>query len=194
MTVCAGPCHADPMGRIVYAMLTSADGYIADADGELTLPPPGPELHRHFNEDMRRVALSIYGRRMFEMMTYWGEPDPDRDEVAQEFADLWMLTPTAVVSTTLDAVPEGMTLIREDVVAHVRRLKDATDGEIEVCGAELAATVGAAGLIDEYVMYVQPMVLGAGRPFFAEGFTPDLRFLGAETLPEGVVALRYAPA
>ena len=182
MTGCAGPCHADPMGRIVYAMLTSADGYIADADGELTLPPPG------------RVALSIYGRRMFEMMTYCGEPDPDRDEVAQEFADLWMLTPTAVVSTTLDAVPEGMTLIHEDVVAHVRRLKDATDGEIEVCGAELAATVGAAGLIDEYVMYVQPMVLGAGRPFFAEGFTPDLRFLGAETLPEGVVALRYAPA
>ena len=85
------------MAHIVCGMLVSLDGYVADLDGVITLPVPGPELHRHFNEVQRRTAMSVYGRRMWEMMRYWGEPDPDRDAVGEEFAQLWDATPKAVV-------------------------------------------------------------------------------------------------
>lgn len=181
------------MGRLMYGMLQSLDGYIADDSGAITLPVPTAELHRHFNEAMRSVALSIYGRRMWEVMRYWGEPDPDRDAVADEFAALWQQTPKIVVSSTLDEAGPGVEVIRDDVVERVRALKDATEGEIEVSGAQLAATLGAAGLIDEYRLYVQPVVLGSGKPFFAEGFRPELRLVGTERLPQDVVLLRCAP-
>jgi dihydrofolate reductase len=182
------------MGRLTYGMLLSIDGFIAEEDGEITLPVPEAALHRHFNEAQRRVALSIYGRRMWEVMQYWGEPDPGRDPVGDEFAVLWQATPKAVVSTTLSEAPEGVTLIRDDPVEAVRRLKAETPGEIDVSGAGLAASLGAAGLIDEYRLYVQPVVLGTGKPYFADGFRPSLRLVGTEQLPQDVVLLRYAPA
>ncbi|MEU1972985.1 dihydrofolate reductase family protein [Microbacterium sp. NPDC019599] len=182
------------MGRLSYGMLLSLDGFIAEEGGDITLPVPEAELHRHFNDVMRRTALSIYGRRMWEVMQYWGEPDPDRDAVGEEFAALWQETPKVVVSTTLTEVPPGVTLIRDDAVEAVRRIKAETEGDIDVSGAQLAAAVGAAGLIDEYLLYVQPVVLGTGRPYFAAGFRPDLALVGSEQLPQGVVLLRYAPA
>jgi len=182
------------MGRIVYGMLQSLDGYIADEDGRIPLPVPEAPLHRHFNEVMRRTRLSVYGRRMWETMRYWGGPDPDRDEVAAEFAALWAETPTVVVSTTLTEAPEGVELVRHDVVERVRALRDAYDGDIEVSGSVLAATLGAAGLIDEYQLYLQPVVLGGGRPYFAAGFAPELRLVGTERLPQDVVLVRCAPA
>lgn len=182
------------MGRIVYAMLQSLDGFIADDDGEITLPVPEAELHRHFNDQMRATSLSIYGRRMWEVMAYWGEPDPDRDAVGQEFAELWQETPTVVVSGSLDAAPEGTTLIRSNVVEAVRALKADTPGQIEVAGARLAASLSEAGLIDEYRLYVQPVVLGSGTPYFADGVRPQLGLLGVERLPQDTVLLRYAPA
>lgn len=182
------------MGRIVYGMLQSIDGFIADEDGRITLPVPGARLHRHFNEGMRATALSIYGRRMWETMRYWAAPDPDRDEVGAEFAALWQATPKVVVSSTLAEAPTGVTLVRSNVVGAVRALKAEVDGDIEVSGATLAAGLGAAGLIDEYRLYVQPVVLGSGIPYFARGFRPDLALVGAEQLPQEVVLLRYAPA
>lgn len=182
------------MGRIVYGMLQSLDGFIADDHGRITLPVPGSELHRHFNDGMRVTALSIYGRRMWETMRYWAEPDPDRDEVGAEFAELWRETPKVVVSSTLTESPEGVTLVRSDAVGAVRALKAEVDGDIEVSGATLAASLGAAGLVDEYRLYVQPVVLGSGTPYFARGFRPDLAFVGAEQLPQEVVLLRYARA
>lgn len=181
------------MGRFVYGMLQSLDGYIADERGEITLPVPGPELHQHFNDVMRNVALSIYGRRMWETMRYWGEPDPARDDVADEFAALWQATPKVVVSSTLQDVPEGVELVRDDVVERLRALKDSTDGDIDVSGARLVATLGAAGLIDEYRMYFQPVVLGSGKPYFADGFRPELSLIDTERLPQDVVLVRLAP-
>lgn len=182
------------MGRIVYGMLQSLDGYIADEEGEITLPVPEAPLHRYFNELMREVQVSVYGRRMWEMMRYWGTDDPSRDEVGAEFAARWEATPKVVVSRTLTEVPPGVELVRDDAVERIRVLRDAHDGDIEVSGAELAAAVGRAGLIDEYRLYVQPVVLGTGTPYFAAGFAPELRLVGAETLPQDVVLLRYAPA
>lgn len=182
------------MGRIVYAMLQSLDGFIADDEGDITLPVPEAELHRHFNDQMRTTALSIYGRRMWDVMSYWGEPDPDRDDVGREFADLWRATPTVVVSRSLDTAPEGTTLVRSSVVETVRALKEETAGEIEVAGARLAAHLSKAGLIDEYRLYVQPVVLGSGTPYFADGVRPKLTLLGVERLPQETLLLRYAPA
>lgn len=98
-----------------------------------------------------------------------------------------------VVSTTLSEVPASVRLIHTDVVDAVRALKAETDGRIEVGGATLAASLGRAGLIDEYALYFQPVVLGAGRPFFVDGFAPDLEFVGSEQLPDGVVLARYVP-
>lgn len=187
------PAEEDAMGHVTYGMLVSLDGFIADTDGVITLPVPGADLHRHFNENQRSVALSVYGRRMWQMMSYWGEPDPDRDDVGDEFAREWRHTPKVVFSASLDEVPDGVTLIRTDAVAALRRLKEETPGEIEISGAALAASLGTAGLIDEYRLYTQPVVLGTGTPFFAEGFRPDLRLVGTEVLPDDVVLSRYAP-
>lgn len=180
------------MAHVSYGMLVSLDGYIADADGAITLPVPGPDLHRYFNERQRDVAVSVYGRRMWHMMSYWGEVDPDRDEVGDEFARHWVSTPKVVFSASLGEVPEGVTLIASDAVTAMRRLKAETTGEIEVSGASLAASLGAAGLIDEYRLFTQPVVLGGGTPFFAGDYRPELRLLGVETLPDGVVLTRYA--
>ena len=181
------------MGHVTYGMLVSIDGFIADPDGQITLPVPGAELHRYFNERQRESSLAIYGRRMWDVMRYWGEPDPERDEVADDFALEWARTPKVVCSASLDAVPDGVTLIASDAVAAVRRLKSETDGEIEVSGASLAGSLGAAGLIDEFRLFVQPVVLGRGIPYFADGFRPELRFVGSEALPQGVVLNRYVP-
>jgi dihydrofolate reductase len=182
------------MGRLVYGMMQSLDGYIADERGDITLPVPGPELHRYFNDVMRTVTLSVYGRRMWEVMRYWAEPDPDRGEVGDEFAQEWGSTPIVVISRTLREVPPGVTLISTDAVEAVRTLKAEVDGDIEVSGAELAGSLGAAGLIDEYRLYYQPVVLGSGTPYFASGFRPDLRVAGVESLPEDVTLVRCVPA
>lgn len=184
--------HDGSMGHVRYGMLQSLDGYVAAEDGSLVLPPPGPALHRHFNDELRDTELLIYGRRMWEIMRYWAGDDPDRDDVAAEFAQLWQRTPKAVVSTTLTDAAPGVTVIREDVVATIGALIDKTAGDIEVAGPDLAATLGRAGLIDEYRLYIQPVVLGGGMPMFAEGFRPHVRFAAAEPLPDGVVLLRYS--
>lgn len=181
------------MGLVSYGMLVSLDGYIADADGQITLPVPSAELHRYFNRRQQDVALSVYGRRMWQVMSYWGEVDPDRDEVGQEFANAWMRTPKVVFSASLGEVPAGVSLIASDAVARMERLKADTAGEIEVSGARVAASLGAAGLVDEYRIFTQPVVLGGGTPFFAEGFRPTLRLVGSEILPDDVVLTRYAP-
>lgn len=193
LDTCRTRTHDGAMGYLVYGMLQSLDGYIADADGELTLPPPGPGLHRHFNEMQRRTQLSVYGRKLWEMMQYWSDPDEVGEPAADEFAQEWQATPVVVVSTTLTVAPEGVRLISSDVVESIRALKAETEGRIEVGGAELAASLGRAGLIDEYALYLQPVVLGAGKPYFAEGFAPDLEFVGSEALDDGVVLARYVP-
>lgn len=175
-------------------MLLSLDGYIADLEGDITLPVPSEELHQHFNDVMRDTEVSVYGRRMWEVMQYWGEPDPDRPPVGDEFARYWQSTPKVVVSRTLAEVPEGVRLVSSDPVGAVRALKEEVEGDIDVSGAQIASVLGAAGLIDEYLMYFQPVVLGAGKPYFAAGFRPALRVVGTQRLPDDVVLVRCAPA
>ena len=126
--------------HIVFGMAQSLDGYVADTGGRISLPPPEGELHRYFNDLQRRSVLSLYGRRMYETMRYWGTDDSNRSPIEQEFATLWQETPKLVVSTTLREVEGNARLISGDVEKELRQLKYETEGEIDVGGPTLAAT------------------------------------------------------
>ncbi|OHV86237.1 dihydrofolate reductase family protein [Mesorhizobium sp. ORS 3428] len=183
------------MARIVYSMLVSLDGYIAGTDGNIDLPIPEEELHRHFNEEMRRTVIALCGRRMYETMRFWDSPDRETSdhEVERDFALAWRETPKIVFSTTLGAVGANARLVDRDAVGVGRSLKAETEGQISVGGAELAGHLSRAGLIDEYRLYMHPVVLGGGKPYFQSGLSFALTPLGAERLSQGVTLLRYAP-
>lgn len=174
------------MAKLIYALNQSLDGYV-DHDAFL----PEPALFAHFIEDVRGLAGMIYGRRMYEVMRYWDEPQAGWDEAEREYAAAWCARPKWVVSSTLESVGPNATLVTGDLEAAVRGLKARRDGDIEVAGPQLAA--GLAGLIDEYRLYVHPVVLGAGKPFFA-GPRPPLRLVASDRLGENVIRLTYAPA
>jgi dihydrofolate reductase len=179
------------MGKFVFSMMQSLDVYIAGAPGGPQLPPPGDRLHRHFNDHVRGLAGIIYGRRMYEVMRYWDDDQPDWGAVERDFAAAWRAKPKWVVSRTLKAVGPNPTLIRDDAGAFVRALKAKLDGEIEVAGPELAGSVTALGLIDEYHLYFRPSILGGGKPYFS-GPRPPLHLVGTESIGEDAVRLIYA--
>jgi dihydrofolate reductase len=174
-------------------MMQSLDGYIAGLPGGAQLPPPGPALHRHFNDHVRGLAGCLYGRRIYEIMRYWEEDQPDWDEVEHDFAAAWRAQPKWVVSRTLKSVGPNATLVREDVEAFVRNLKSNIDGDIDVAGPALAASLTELGLIDEYRLYFRPFVLGGGKPYFA-GARPRLRMVSSDLVGEDAVRLTYTPA
>jgi len=179
------------MAKLVFGMMQSLDGYVAGAPGGPQLPPPGDQLHRHFNDTVRALTGSICGRRMYELMRYWDDDQPEWDAVARDFAAAWRATPKWVVSRTLESVGPNATLVRDHAGAFVRALKTRNDGVIDVSGPELAGSLTALGLIDEYRLYFRPFVLGGGKPYFS-GPRPPLRFVGAEAVGEDAVRLTYA--
>jgi len=181
------------MGKLVFGMMQSLDGYVAGAAGGPQLPPPGDRLHRHFNDHVRGLAGMVYGRRIYELMRYWDEDQPDWDDIAHDFAAAWRAKPKWVVSRTLQSAGPNATIVRDDHVEYVRTLKAKLDGEIDVAGPEIAGSLTAFGLIDEYRLYFRPFVLGAGKPYFA-GPRPPLRFVAAEPVGEDAMKLTYAPA
>jgi dihydrofolate reductase len=184
------------MGRMIFGMLTSLDGYIAGPDGGPQLPIPNGELHLYFNEMMRQASLNLYGRRMYEVMRAWEtyDRDPAVSDIEREFARLWQETPKIVFSTTLREVGPNARLVSRDAEAAAREIKAGTDGDILVSGPELAASFARHGLIDEYQLFMHPVVLGGGKPFFAGGLSLNVEPLGTERLPQDVILLRYAPA
>jgi dihydrofolate reductase len=183
------------MGRIVYGMLLSLDGYVASPGGTIGLAAPSAELHWYFNGVMKRTAVSLYGRRMYETMKVWQDWDdrPDVPEVEADFARAWRAVPKVVVSTTLDEVGPNARLVKDNVEATVRALKAETPGDIAVAGPTLAGSLSRLGLIDEYQLFLHPAVFGGGIAFFEAGTPLALKPLGREELPQGVTLLRYAP-
>ena len=181
------------MGKLVFGMMQSLDGYVDGVSGKLELPPPGPALHRHFNDHVRGLAGALYGRRMYEIMRYWDEDRPEWDEVARDFAAAWRARPKWVVSRTLKSVGANATLVTEHLDSFVRRLKENVEGEIDVAGPTLAASLTDLGLIDEYRLYFRPFVLGGGKPYFA-GARPPLRISATDPVGEDAVRLTYVPA
>ena len=183
------------MGRLIYGMNISVDGYIADADGNIDWSEPDEELHQYWNDFERETALSFYGRRLYELMSaYWptAGQDPDATAMIRDFADVWCAMPKVVFSSTLGSVGWNSRLERGDPVAVVSTLKAETDGQLEVAGATLAAPLVRAGLVDEYRIVVSPTAVGGGTPFFPSlpSWIP-LRLLENRTFPGGTVLLRY---
>ena len=176
------------MAKLVFGMNQSLDGYV-----DFMAFAPSPVLFRHFIEQARGNAGSLYGRRLYEIMAYWDEDQAEWDAPEREFAEAWRKSHKWVVSSTLKSVGPNATLINGDLEAAVRKLKAEVDGEIEVGGPVLAGRLTELGLIDEYRIYLHPVVLGKGDPFFV-GARPPLRLTSSEKLDENVLLLTYVPA
>lgn len=175
------------MARLVFGMNQSLDGFV---DHEAFAPDS--VLFEHFIRQTRNLAGSLYGRRLYEIMSYWDEEQPDWSPAEREFARVWRDVPKWVVSTTLSSAGPNATLISSDVESAVRELKDSVQGEIEVGGTVLARSLREYGLIDEYRIYLQPFVLGSGTPFFA-GSRPRIKLASHERIGEQTVRLSYVP-
>jgi dihydrofolate reductase len=127
------------MAKLVFGMMQSLDGYVAGVADGPQLPPPGEMLHRHFNDLVRGLSGSLYGRRMYEVMRYWDDDEPAWGDVERDFAAAWRPKPKWVASRTLKSVGANATLVAGDLGDFVRRLKAEVDGEIDVAGPELRA-------------------------------------------------------
>jgi len=176
------------MAKLVFGLNQSLDGYVDHMKF-----PPSRALFRHFIEHVRGLAGLVYGRRMYEVMRYW---DDDRNvESAEEhdFAAAWRSQPKWVVSRSLQSVGPNATLLGDDLEAAIGGLKAQLAGEIDVAGPDLAQSLTDLGLIDEYRLYLHPVVLGHGKPFFA-GPRPPLRLVTSDLITEEVIRLTYVPA
>ena len=177
------------MAKLIYALSQSLDGYV----DHMKLGPPPPATFRHFIELVRGLTGLIYGRRTYEIMRYWDEDLPDWDAEDREFAVVWRNQPKWVVSRSLKSAGPNATLIADDFQKSIHMLKTELSGEIHVAGPALAQSLTDAGLIDEYRLYLRPVVLGGGTPFFA-GPRPPLHLLASDLIADDLIRLRYVPA
>jgi dihydrofolate reductase len=177
------------MAKLVFGMMQSLDGYV----DHLELGPPGPATSRHFMEHMRGLTGLVYGRRMYDVMRYWDQDLPEWDQGDLDFAAAWRSRPKWVVSRSLKSVGPSATLVENGIEAAIRALKAQLGGEIDVAGPDLVGSLADLGLIDEYRLYLRPVVLGRGKPFFA-GPRPPLRLVASDLIGEDVIRLTYVPA
>ncbi|MBA1140510.1 dihydrofolate reductase family protein [Mesorhizobium neociceri] len=176
------------MAKLVFGMNQSLDGYV----DHLEIPSAVAIFH-HWIEHVRSLTGSVYGRRMYEVMRYWDDDLPEWSEEQREFAEAWRNQPKWVVSRSLKSVGPNATLVRDDIEGTIRGLKAQLVGEIAISGPDLARSLTDFGLIDEYRLYLHPVVLGRGKPFFA-GPRPPLRLLASDRIGEDTVRLTYVPA
>jgi dihydrofolate reductase len=176
------------VARLVFGMNQSLDGYV-----DHTEFAPDPILFRHFIDEAVGQAGSIYGRKMYEIMRYWDDDHAEWGSDERAFAAAWRKQSKWVCSRSFASVGPNATLVEGDLEDAIRKLKAERDGEIEVAGPDLARSLTDLGLIDEYRIYLHPVVLGRGAPYFA-GPRPPLRLVSHDTIGENVVRLTYVPA
>jgi len=176
------------MARLVFGMNQSLDGYV-----DHMAFAPSPTLFRHFIEEAQGQAGSVYGRQMYEVMRYWDDDHPEWDAEEHAFAAAWRNQPKWVVSRSLKSVGPNARLVEDDLEGAIRQLKAERNGEIEVAGPNLAHSLTELGLIDEYRIYLHPVVIGHGKPYFA-GPRPRLRLTANDRMGEDVIRLAYVPA
>jgi dihydrofolate reductase len=176
------------MAKLVFGMNQSLDGYV-----DHLAFAPGAVLFQHFISEAQAQSGSVYGRKMYEIMRYWDDEHPEWNDAERAFASAWRKQPKWVVSRSLKSVGPNATLIENDLEGTIRDLKAMHDGEIEVAGPDLARSLTELGLIDEYRIYLHPVVLGHGKPYFA-GPRPRLRLVTNDLIAEDVVRLTYVPA
>jgi dihydrofolate reductase len=184
------------MPDVIYAMGgVSADGYIVGPDGKFDWSIPDEELHRFHNEQTRALAGHLLGRRLYETMVYWETADNDPSAIIRDFALIWQALPKVVFSRTLDSVEGANTrLAREDLRAELTALQDTVGGDVAVGGADLAAEAARLDLIDEYRLFVHPVAVGGGIPFFPRDHRVDMELVETRTFSSRVVYVRYRAA
>ena len=178
---------------LIYSAIASLDGYTADAKGEFGWAAPDEEVHAFVNDLERPVGTYLYGRRMYEIMRYWETVSlEDRSPASRDFAAIWRAADKIVYSSTLPAPSSARTRIerRFDPEA-VRMLKER--GDVSIGGPGLAASAIRAGLVDEYQLFVTPVVVGGGTSVFPDGVRADLALAEEHRFSSGVVFLRYRP-
>jgi dihydrofolate reductase len=182
------------VGKLIYSMGVSLDGYVAGPDGDFEWAAPDEELHRFHNARAGRLSAHLLGRKLYETMVYWetAEEDPALYDYAAEFAPIWRQLPKVVFSSTLTEVEGNARLATGGVEEEVVRLKSEYDGEIGVGGPGLAGACAELDLIDEYELFISPVVVGGGLPFFPALVTPlDLELAETRTFGSRVVYVRY---
>jgi dihydrofolate reductase len=186
------------MGKLVYLMNVSLDGYVETPDHSLDWTDVNEEVHRWFGDRSRETDAFLYGRRLYEVMNaFWptAESDPSAPDYIIDFARVWNATPKIVFSTSLAGVEGNSRLVSGDVGDVLARLRAEFPGELSVAGPTLAAQFIRRGLIDEYRVVVHPVILGAGLPFFPALETPvGLRLTETRQFASGAMYLAYVPA
>ncbi len=184
------------MRRLIYSMTVSLDGYIAGPDGAIDWSVPDEELFRFHHQHVQELGVHLCGRRLYETMVYWetAEESPLAAEQV-EFAQTWKALPKVVFSTTLQSVVGNTRLAREDVGEEVSRLEEQPGKDIGVGGAGLARACMELELIDEWRLFVSPVLLGGGTPYFPPlEKRINLELIETRTFGSRVVYLRYRRA
>jgi dihydrofolate reductase len=185
------------MARLIYSAIMSLDGYIADADGHFGWAEPDEEVHAFVNDRERAIGTYLYGRRMYQTLRYWETAHalPGQRQVSLDFAKIWQAADKIVYSTTLQAPDTARTSIeRRFDPARVRALKDTADRDLSVGGAGLAAQAIAAGLVDEYQLFLVPAVVGGGTRALPDRARLNLALTAEHRFGGGTVYLAYRPA
>jgi len=186
------------MRKVIYSIMASLDGFIEGPNRELDWAIIDEEFHRYVNDQEKTVDTHLYGRRMYEVMSnFWPTADmnPSAPEYIVEYARIWKNMQKIVFSRTLQQVEGNTRLIREIDVEEIRKLKEQPGKDLALGGAEIASTFRQLGLIDEYWLYIHPVLLGGGTPLFrTPSETVNLRLLETHTFNSGVVFLRYQRA
>jgi dihydrofolate reductase len=181
------------MRKIIYAESISLDGFIEDQNGEIGWTHPSEELHLHFNEREKEIDTHLYGRKEYEIMQFWENPDqnPDLTETMKAYSRIWNQQRKIVFSTTLKSVKGGYELKRSVDPGEINTMKRSSSKNMFVGGASLAASFLKQELIDEVILYIIPILLGGGKPMFPSGKEHDLKLIEAKTFQNRVVMLRY---
>lgn len=185
------------MAKLIYSMNPSLDGFISGPDGNFDWGAPDEELHRFHNERVRALGGHLLGRRLYETMVYWetAHEDPSATDYMREFADIWQALPKVVFSNTLAEVVGNTRLARGGIAEEAAGLIERTGKDIGIGGAELGGAATKLGLVDEFRLFVNPVVTGGGKPFFPDlDRTIPLTLKETRTFGGGVVYLRYERA
>ncbi|MCU1636259.1 MAG: deaminase reductase [Cryobacterium sp.] len=182
------------MVKLIYTMITSLDGYIADQHGEFDWSAPDEEVHAFINGLERPIGTYLLGRRMYEVMRFWDTAGAASDPlpVIRDYARIWQAADKVVYSTTLDRVPSVKTRVERTFdPADVLKLKFSADRDISIGGAELAGQALAAGLVDEVRLFLAPVVVGGGKRSLPDGVRLDMELLTEHRFTSDAVYLRY---
>lgn len=182
------------MAKLIYSMITSLDGYAEAADGDLGKGAEVEEVHTFIGDVFRHVGTFLYGRRMYETMVFWetAHLDPEAPPYIVRYARDWQAAEKIVFSTTLESVSSAKTRIERTFEPDVvRRLKAQSDHDISVDGPTLAAQAIAAGLVDEYHLFITTSVVGGGKRFFPDGVRLDLDLVQERAFDSGLIYAHY---